>query len=154
MDVFNQDTCRIWKRTKPEDGSISETCREQMAQEEMFEFAAGAPVKDEKEENERMKTELEQLRAKLKGQKKSKRNHQRNWLKYKHDSCHNIFTHFPKDPDCEICNACKTQHQWCKSWNEKPDATPEPTKFGDKLTADHAINLHGRKGRKGGQYHL
>ena len=65
----------------------------------------------EANENTELKTELEKLRMKLRNQKKSKKNYQKAYLKYKHESCHNIFAHFPKDPNCEICNSCKVQHQ-------------------------------------------
>ena len=28
---------------------------------------------------------------------------------------HNLFTHFPKDPNCEVCKACKSQRARCQS---------------------------------------
>ena len=53
---------------------------------------------------------------------------------------HNPYIHFPKDPDCEICKACKTQRARCKSCpKEKVDGLPEPKAFADAITADHAI---------------
>ena len=55
-------------------------------------------------------------------------------------STHNIYTHFPKDPDCPICRGCKTQRAQCRvKVNGKPDELPEPRKFADAITADHAI---------------
>ena len=50
-------------------------------------------------------------------------------------------THFPKDPRCPICSQCKTQrtrHGKRKQHGE-PDHLPEPQKFADAITADHAI---------------
>jgi len=53
---------------------------------------------------------------------------------------HNIFTHFPKDPNCEICQLNKSQKAYCKSKAEpQADALPEPVMFGDAITADHKI---------------
>lgn len=53
---------------------------------------------------------------------------------------HNPYTHFPKDPDCAICRACKTQRAQCKSCPKtKVDGLPEPKAFADAITADHAI---------------
>ena len=62
---------------------------------------------------------------------------------------HNILTHYPKDPNCPICNQCKIQHQPCRVSKTKPDSEEKPKKFGDRLTADHSINPHGKTGRKG-----
>ena len=53
---------------------------------------------------------------------------------------HNPYTHFPKDPDCAICRAFKTQRARCKSCPaERPDGLSEPFAFADAITADHAI---------------
>ena len=53
---------------------------------------------------------------------------------------HNLFTHFPKDRNCEICRACKTDRAHCrKKTTEKPSDLPVPTAFGDQITADHKI---------------
>ncbi len=53
---------------------------------------------------------------------------------------HNIWTHFPKDPSCEVCRSCKTARAHCRSKvTGACDALPEPTAFADALTADHAI---------------
>ena len=53
---------------------------------------------------------------------------------------HNLFTHFPKDPNCEVCQSCKSTRAHCKS-SKAPDAEnlPTPLEFADALTADHAI---------------
>ena len=51
---------------------------------------------------------------------------------------HNIFTHFPIDPNCKICKECKAVRAQCRSSPEKTaDALPTPTKFAQALTLDH-----------------
>ena len=53
---------------------------------------------------------------------------------------HNPFTHFPKDPNCPICNETKSTRSQCRSKTSgKPDELPKPLKFGDSITADHKI---------------
>ena len=53
---------------------------------------------------------------------------------------HNIFTHFPKDPNCEVCQSCKSQRAHCKSSSAPgADKLPIPVNFADAITADHAI---------------
>ena len=53
---------------------------------------------------------------------------------------HNTLTHFPKDPNCPICNSCKTNRSHCRSRTHgEPDSLPEPKKFADAVTADHKI---------------
>ena len=55
-------------------------------------------------------------------------------------SSHNMFTHFPMDPNCEICRSCKLQRARCATMpHGKPDDLPKPTAFADAITADHAI---------------
>ena len=63
---------------------------------------------------------------------------------------HNLTTHFPKDPNCDICNQCKIQHQQCrKKTHGEPDDLPKPTKFADSITADHQILNEEQASRKG-----
>ena len=65
---------------------------------------------------------------------------------------HNEFTHFPKDPNCEICQAAKSQRAPCLSGKgAKPDDTPVPSKFADAITADHAILNEDDEDRDGDQ---
>ncbi len=53
---------------------------------------------------------------------------------------HNPWTHFPKDPDCPICNEVKRTRAHCRSKVcARPDGLPKPLKFADSLTADHKI---------------
>ena len=57
-----------------------------------------------------------------------------------HKQAHNIYTHFPKCDDCEICNQCKIQRAHCRHHEHgPPDALPEPKEFAYALTADHKI---------------
>lgn len=57
------------------------------------------------------------------------------------DSCeHNVWTHFPKDPTCDVCRGAKTDRAHCRSKTHgEPDGLPEPKAFGDGITADHGI---------------
>jgi len=53
---------------------------------------------------------------------------------------HNIFTHFPKDPNCPICRETKVNRVYCRSQpSERPDSLPEPKDFADAVTCDHKI---------------
>ena len=54
---------------------------------------------------------------------------------------HNVFTHFPKSKECEVCNSTKTMRAQCrKSDGEKRiDCPIVPRVFGDAITADHTI---------------
>ena len=54
---------------------------------------------------------------------------------------HNVFTHFPKCKECEVCNSTKTMRAQCrKSDGEKQiDCPIVPRVFGDVITADHTI---------------
>ena len=53
---------------------------------------------------------------------------------------HNPFTHFPKDPNCPICNQGKSTRSQCRSKKHgKPDQLPEPKNFADSIMADHKI---------------
>ena len=58
-----------------------------------------------------------------------------------HPQCkHNPFTHFPKDPNCPICNESKTNRAQCRTKTyARPDQLPKPLKFRDSLSADHKI---------------
>ena len=53
---------------------------------------------------------------------------------------HNIFTHFPKCPNCVICQNNKAHRAYCKSGGDiRTDSLPSPTRFGEMITADHKI---------------
>ena len=62
---------------------------------------------------------------------------------------HNLLTHFPKDPNCPVCNSCKRTRAHCRSKiHGEPDQLPEPKKFADALTADHKILNEDDESRK------
>ena len=65
----------------------------------------------------------------------------KNKLRYEpKENTHNTLTHFPKDPNCPICNSCKRTRAHCRSKiHGEPDKLPEPKKFADAVTADHKI---------------
>ena len=62
---------------------------------------------------------------------------------------HNIFTHFPKDPNCPVCQKSKATKARCsrKSGESKVDSLPKPKEFGEFLTADHMIFGDGNESR-------
>ena len=58
----------------------------------------------------------------------------------KSKNAHDLFTHFPMDPDCPICNSCKRNRAHCRSKvHGEPDQLPEPKAFADSITADHKV---------------
>ena len=65
---------------------------------------------------------------------------------------HNLITHFPYDLNCEICQHCKIQKSQHRRGTNKSDQIQhrtKATKFGEHLTADHAIVGNGEAGRHG-----
>ena len=50
---------------------------------------------------------------------------------------HSIYTHFPKDRNCEVCLRTKMTKALCRRPTD--DAVPRATEFGDLLTADHTV---------------
>ena len=55
---------------------------------------------------------------------------------------HNIYTHFPKCPNCKICNDSKPvrkYHYKKPIYDPTKPPRPIPTVFGDAITADHKI---------------
>ena len=53
---------------------------------------------------------------------------------------HNLWTHFPKDPNCPICSQCKRNRAQCRQKvHAAPDDLPVPKKFADAITCDHKI---------------
>jgi len=62
---------------------------------------------------------------------------------------HNIFTHFPRDENCLICQANKAHRAYLRSKTEHAaDSLPIPTDFGDAVTCDHKIPNEDDKSRK------
>ena len=50
---------------------------------------------------------------------------------------HNVYTHFPKDRNCEICQRTKITRAPCRRRNG--EAVPRAVNFGDLITADHKV---------------
>ena len=50
---------------------------------------------------------------------------------------HSVYTHFPKDRNCEICKRTKITRAPCRRRNGEP--VPRATNFGDLRTADHKV---------------
>ena len=50
---------------------------------------------------------------------------------------HSVFTHFPKDRNCEICKRTKITRAPCRRRNG--EAVPRAENFGDLITADHKV---------------
>ena len=50
---------------------------------------------------------------------------------------HRVYTHFPKDRNCEICKRTKITRAPCR--RRRGEAGPRAEKFGDLITADHKV---------------
>ena len=50
---------------------------------------------------------------------------------------HSVYTHFPKDRNCEICKRTKITRVPCRRRNG--EAVPRAEKFGDLITEDHKV---------------
>ena len=50
---------------------------------------------------------------------------------------HNVYTHFPKDQNCEICKRTKITRVPCR--RRKGEAVPRVVNFGDLISADHKV---------------
>ena len=50
---------------------------------------------------------------------------------------HSVYTHFPKDRNCEICKMTKITRAPCRRRNG--EAVPRAEKIGDLITADHKV---------------
>ena len=59
---------------------------------------------------------------------------------------HSVYTHFPKDRNCEICKRTKITRAPCRRRNG--EAVPRAENFGDLITADHKV-LSDKAGRAG-----
>ena len=58
--------------------------------------------------------------------------------KRREDLCkHSVYTHFPKDRNCEICQRTKITRAPCRRRNG--GAVPRAENFGDLITADHKV---------------
>ena len=58
---------------------------------------------------------------------------------------HNVYTHFPKDRNCDICLRTQITRAPCRRRNE--GSIPSAEKFGDLITADHKVLSEGSESR-------
>ena len=58
---------------------------------------------------------------------------------------HSVYTHFPKDRNCDICKRTKITRAPCRRRNG--GAVPRADKFGDLITADHKVLSDNRESR-------
>ena len=65
---------------------------------------------------------------------------------------HSIFTHFPKDRDCDVCLWNKITRAPCKKLIGK--AVLRAEKFGDLITADHKVLTEGSESRHNHRYSI
>ena len=63
---------------------------------------------------------------------------------------HSIYTHFPKDKDCEICKRTKMTRAPCRK--RTGTAVLRAEKFGDLITADHKVLSEGCESRNNHRY--
>ena len=52
---------------------------------------------------------------------------------------HSVYTHFPKDRNCEICKRTKITRAPCRRQQWRSRAVPRAESFGDLITADHKV---------------
>ena len=58
---------------------------------------------------------------------------------------HGVYTHFPKDPNCDICLKTKITRASCK--RRANAVVPRAEHFGDLITADHHLLIEGSESR-------
>ena len=59
-------------------------------------------------------------------------------FKIREDLCkHSVYTHFPKDRNCDVCLRTKTTKASCR--RRTGEALPQADKFGDLIVADHTV---------------
>ena len=63
---------------------------------------------------------------------------------------HSVYTHFPKDRNCEICQRTKSTRAPCRRRNG--GAVPRAENFGDLITADHNVISEGCEARNNHRY--
>ena len=63
---------------------------------------------------------------------------------------HSVYTHFPKDRNCEICKRTKITRASCRRRNS--GAVPRPENFGDLIAADHKVLSEGCESRNNHRY--
>ena len=63
---------------------------------------------------------------------------------------HSVNTHFPKDPNCDICLKTKITRAYCR--RRAGTVVPRAEYFGDLITADHKILSEGSESRDNHRY--
>ena len=63
---------------------------------------------------------------------------------------HSVFTHFPEDRNCEICQRTKITRAPCRGRIGR--AVPRAENFGDLITADHKVLIEGCESRNNHRY--
>ena len=63
---------------------------------------------------------------------------------------HCIYSHFPKDRNCDVCLRSKITRFRCRRGDE--GSIPRAVKFGDLITADHKISNEGSESRNNHRY--
>ena len=63
---------------------------------------------------------------------------------------HNLYTHFPKDRNCEICKRTKITRAPCRRRND--EAVLRAENFGDLITADHKVLSDNYESRNNHRY--
>ena len=63
---------------------------------------------------------------------------------------HSVYTHFPKDRNCDICPRTKITRSPCRG--RIGGALPRAENFGDLITADHKVLSEGCKSRNNHRY--
>ena len=72
-------------------------------------------------------------------------------FKRREDLCkHSVYTHFPKDRNCEICQSTKITRAPCRRRNG--GAVPRAANFGDLITADHKVLSENCESRNSHRY--
>ena len=65
---------------------------------------------------------------------------------------HSVYTHFPKDRNCEICKRTKMTRAPCRRRNV--EAVPRAENFGDLITADHKVLSENCQSRNNHRYEV
>ena len=63
---------------------------------------------------------------------------------------HSVYTHFPKDPNCDICLKRKMTRVSCR--RRSGTVVPRAEHFGDLITADHKILSEESESRNNRRY--
>ena len=63
---------------------------------------------------------------------------------------HSVFTHFPKDPGCDICLKTKMTRASCR--RRAGTLVPRAERFGDWITADHTVLSEESESRNNHRY--